>query len=607
MRRIPVFLLLLALCLPPAHAAEQTPFFSDVPAGSWFEQGVATCAQQGVMVGVGEGKFSPDTDLNAAECLTFALRLYDLQRGGDGTLETAPEDWGKLELVLSDGTTFTRYGYQYSFFSQDRFTGPDGSETSHLLVLAPGETTQEREAWAKAHEGAGTVRAYGVDYSGTLTTDSSYYGPCLRFDFDAPDNGGLDLNDLIDTTRPGPDKWFRNAVYTAEVWELREQPGFDSLTRLCYGNAGEAGWCDRGLFAEALSVAAGDLEKKYTVERIPDLERTEYTEAVYGLYEAGILGGMDEIGTFRSDKDLTRAEAAVMVARVLDESQRLSKAPTAPSAYDLAVAKLRNGTGHHNEQTFDTDDCTVFVFDRGGFMNAPSGMINVIYKAGSIPGEGTVIDLPHVRAGMQVTPADTMVFDPEKETFTYSYFFDKPVYDSSIESYDTRSEPGTYTFTVDLPTGEVHREYRGVDYAGAMAHVTRKRIISGSEHSEDREVVQTLESDQCTAVLTKGRFVDKYNDYILSLVYKPGSALGDGTIKQLILPSTVLDEGFTWYMPTDRAPDSLTLSEDGTKLVYVYRFDQRLDNGSGDVLHEAGTYTYTADLTSGEVSALWEP
>lgn len=49
------------------------------------------------------------------------------------------------------------------------------------------------------------------------------------------------------------------------------------MIRLCYGNAGEAGWCDRGIFAQALDLAAGELEKRYTVERIPDLERNEAT------------------------------------------------------------------------------------------------------------------------------------------------------------------------------------------------------------------------------------------------------------------------------------------------------------------------------------------
>ncbi len=267
-------------------------------------------------------------------------------------------------------------------------------------------------------------------------------------------------------------------------------------------------------------------------------------------------------------------------------------------SYDLAVAELRNGLGHHNEQTFETDDCTIFVFDRGGFMNAPYGMMAAIYKAGSALGEGYRIDLPNVRAGVRVTPADTISFDPEKGTFTYTYFYETSAYDDSIQSYDTRIEPGTTTFTLDTATGKIYREHRDVDYAGAMAHVTRKRIATSGEYSDDREVVQTLEAPDCTVVLTKGKFVNEGDDYILSLVYKPGSALGDGTIKRLLLPSTVYYSGYPWYVPTDRAPDSLELSGGGKTLTYTYHFDEALED-----YHETGTYTYTVELATGELKA----
>ena len=128
-----------------------------------------------------------------------------------------------------------------------------------------------------------------------------------------------------------------------------------------------------------------------------------------------------------------------------------------------------------------------------------------------------------------------------------------------------------------------------------MANVPRKRNYASDKN---REVVKTLESDLCTAVLTKGRYLDQYDDYILSLVYKPGSPLGEGTIKQLLLPSTIYADVYT-YHPTDRSPDSLELSPDGRTLTYVYHFDEALMS-----FHEAGTYTYTVDLATGELSVV---
>ena len=572
--------------ITPEEAQSPTADFTDVPAGSWLEQGVTTCAQEGVMVGLGDGTFSPTSELTAAECLTFALRLYDLRRGGDGTLETAPEDWGKLELALSDGTTFTRYGYYNPFFSESWFSGPDGIDVRHLYVQAPGETTEEREAWAEAHQGKGTVRAYGKDYPGTLTPDSNYYGPLLRFDFDTPNDGGLDITDLIDTTRPGPDKWFRNTIYTAEAWGLRDKPGFETLTRWCYGNSREAGgWCNRGLFAQTLSIAAGDLEKRYTVERIPDLERNESSEAIYGLYEAGILNGMDKTGTFYADKSLTRAEAAVMVARILDESQRLTEAPTAPNAYDLAVAELRTSLTYisDSERTFETDDCTIFVYDRGGAMWTGPGNITIIYKPGSQPGAGTRIEAERpYPMRTYVTGADSVQLSEDKKSLIYTYHLDSSV-------GDPVQETGVYTYTVDLPTGTITSSYSPFSYENLTYLLANKRNYT---------LEQRLEVPTCTVLLRWKplHLYDDTRDYELWLSYKDPRA--EETTQKLLLPSTVLrNSGYGYYKPTDRAPDSLELNEDGSVLTYIYHFDEALED-----CHDAGTYTYTVDLTTGELS-----
>ncbi|MBO4953852.1 MAG: hypothetical protein J6D04_01730, partial [Clostridia bacterium] len=86
----------------------------------------------------------------------------------------------------------------------------------------------------------------------------------------------------------------------------------------------------------------------------------------------------------------------------------------------------------------------------------------------------------------------------------------------------------------------------------------------------------------------------------LRLVYKEGSALGDGTTVSLPLPK----ENF-WG--NERMPDTITFSEDGKTLVYTRHFDEKFEM-SIDVttppftIHEKGTYTYTVNLETGEVS-----
>lgn len=109
MRRFFSLALALALALPlPALGAEDTGFV-DVHPGDWFAPYVEVCVDRGLMKGTGEGRFSPEATLNYAECMTLAWRLYDIQRGGDGSVEAAPEDWGRMTLTAQDGTVIRTY------------------------------------------------------------------------------------------------------------------------------------------------------------------------------------------------------------------------------------------------------------------------------------------------------------------------------------------------------------------------------------------------------------------------------------------------------------------------------------------------------------------
>lgn len=54
---------------------------------------------------------------------------------------------------------------------------------------------------------------------------------------------------------------------------------------------------------------------------------TDYAEAVYLLYNAGVLTGSDDYGTFKANTEITRREAAAMVTRIVDPTLRKTFAP----------------------------------------------------------------------------------------------------------------------------------------------------------------------------------------------------------------------------------------------------------------------------------------
>ncbi len=316
-------LLCAALLQVPALAAGETDF-SDVPAGSWFEQGVKTCAEKGVMIGAGEGIFSPDKQLSKAQCFTLALRLYDLQRGGTGELEKAPEDWGSATFTLADGTVVEGNMEETFFMRSGR-----KYESAHLCFYL----TPEQGEWAKTVD----ARAATVDFGGRSISGVAQNNEGHSISF-YPDWEDEELSKayhaFCEKGYPKAGEWYRDAVYTAEAWGLDGEatPGFWELGRgLGFDWVGLEETC-RYQFANALGEAAGELPRLYEVKELPDKERNDYdygwgNEQLFRLYEAGVLTGTDEYGTFDDMGTLTRAQAAVMVARVLDGSQRVQTPP----------------------------------------------------------------------------------------------------------------------------------------------------------------------------------------------------------------------------------------------------------------------------------------
>jgi hypothetical protein len=177
---------------------------------------------------------------------------------------------------------------------------------------------------------------------------------------------------------------------------------------------------------------------------------------------------------------------------------------------------------------------------------------------------------------------DAIELSGDGRSLTYSYF---------------DPDDGTQLYTVDLATAAVSEE---------KLPPTQEQVINWFLDM-DMTMETQLEAPACSVVLmwadALGRPNNGIKSYFLYLFYRdPASAPGT-MYSRLLLPSTVVSEYLTDYAPTDRGPDSLSLSEDGSTLTYSYRFDDTLTNSyDGRILHEAGTYTYTVDLTTGELS-----
>ena len=77
-----------------------------------------------------------------------------------------------------------------------------------------------------------------------------------------------------------------------------------------------------------MSAAAGELDILNETVNVPDVnpEETQNAVTILRLYQAGVLTGVDEAGNFGGERELTRAQAAIMLARVLDPTLRVKTA-----------------------------------------------------------------------------------------------------------------------------------------------------------------------------------------------------------------------------------------------------------------------------------------
>ena len=77
------------------------------------------------------------------------------------------------------------------------------------------------------------------------------------------------------------------------------------------------------IFASSLPDQALEMKNNVPDHSIPDVSMNDsYAANVYKLYRAGVLTGNDEKGTFAPLTNITRAEAATIVSRMVDVNNR---------------------------------------------------------------------------------------------------------------------------------------------------------------------------------------------------------------------------------------------------------------------------------------------
>ena len=99
--------------------------FTDVPASAWYASSVADVQQYGIIQGVGNGRFSPDSTLSLAQAITMAARTYAYTNGLTIT-DNGAGNWYEPYL---------RFAAEHGICARGEF-GTDYSAPCSRLVMA---------------------------------------------------------------------------------------------------------------------------------------------------------------------------------------------------------------------------------------------------------------------------------------------------------------------------------------------------------------------------------------------------------------------------------------------------------------------------------------
>ena len=133
---------------------EKAGAFTDVQAGSWYDEAVAYVSEHGLMDGVGSGKFNPEGAVTRAMVWTVLARMAGEDTEGGSTWYSKAQEW-VMETGVSDGTnpmaSITREqlaAMLYRYAGSPAVTGslsayPDADEVSNWAVDAMVWATEE--------------------------------------------------------------------------------------------------------------------------------------------------------------------------------------------------------------------------------------------------------------------------------------------------------------------------------------------------------------------------------------------------------------------------------------------------------------------------------
>ena len=308
-------LLLFLLCLPAAAAEPALPAvrtytgFSDVPQGAWYESALKLCYETGVLNGTTDTTFSPQEPLTVAQLEVLTARFHWRLQGNEGDPPAAPAGTGQVTITRSNGTAYDAAGFARVDDSglKDK-TLPKGD---YILTIGG---SYDDEGYPYMTIQVDNAKSFRADLDKRNSYDPLFY--MFRYHISEADYQKHDpmvrINTYAQSDGASVDAWY----WGADLYLRSLDGAMEAALPTCLVDT-----ATRYDAASVMSLVASDqMVPALHQSTPPDTERAD----VLRLYQAGIITGTDEAGTFHGESPLTRAQFAVLLARLIQPELRIS-------------------------------------------------------------------------------------------------------------------------------------------------------------------------------------------------------------------------------------------------------------------------------------------
>ncbi len=320
--------------------------YSDVNSGEWYYYYVGFAYEYGIMSGTSEGYFEPGGRITIAEAITVAARLNAMYYGNNINLSSQRD-------------------YAFNNHYTGRLGTVDGGAKYTVPTYGRIEVSDGDNYFGDTPKSNHYIRMEGV---GTQSSSAmSWFVPYLTY---AASEGIVTPTEFSGRySSPATRSELAHILYRA----LPE----------CYSRINE-------------------------ISPIPDVNSaSSYYAEILKMYEAGVLTGSDEYGTFYPNSYVQRCEAAAMVSRILNTDLRVQFTLNQNKPYVTLNYTWRYP---YNGRTFGIN-VDISYYDYNYFVSKPRTYNNYAVYAQDVADETALYTISEALRGMAIENGFTSDYD----------------------------------------------------------------------------------------------------------------------------------------------------------------------------------------------------